>query len=407
MMTAAFSAGAAVPERLDRLRVLVIEDDPAVRFNLLSYLEDCGFEVFEADTGPAGLALARHTDLDLVLCDLRMPGMDGLQVIAALREELPALPLIVVSGTGVLGDVVEALRRGAWDFVVKPILDLAMLEHAIAAVLEKAQLVRENKRYQRELELANRSLSEHLEQYQTDAAAGRALQMQMMPPAERQIGGYKFGRLLLPSLSLSGDFVDYFMLDAERLGFYIADVSGHGVSSAFVTVLLKGLFERYRQLWDEAGDRTVLDPAAALTRLNRDLLQQPLDRKYLTCFYGVIDTVSNTLTYSNAGHFPQPILVEGEAARYLEEKGPPVGLFAQSRYENVNLALPDAHALLMVSDGVLEAMCDASLKLKCERLRHTVATVGVDAAALLQALGVDRTVSYPDDITALTVKREV
>ncbi len=400
-------AASGVAQTGIRSRVLVIEDEPAVRFNLVSYLEDCGFEVFEQDNGATALAFVRATDLDLVICDLRMPGMDGLQVIETVHAEIPTLPLIVVSGTGVLSDAVDALRRGAWDFVVKPILDMAMLEHAIAAVLEKANLLRENKRYQRELELANRTLSEHLEQYKADAAAGRALQMQMMPPEARSIGGYSFGRFLLPSLSLSGDFVDYFMLDADRLGFYIADVSGHGVSSAFVTVLLKSLFARYLQQWEEVRDRTAIEPAATLARLNRDLMQQRLDRKYLTCFYGVIDMNSNTLTYCNAGHFPQPILFDGTAARYLEEKGPPVGLFGQSRYENVCLELPDAHALLLVSDGMLDAMSRDTLAVKRARLLGAVERAGVDMTALLNELGVDAQASFPDDITVLTVRREV
>lgn len=386
-------------------RILIIEDDAAVRYNMESYLEDSGFEVLGEESGVRGIEVARVAHPDLILCDLRMPGLDGLDVLATLHAEKPELPLVVVSGTGVLSDAVEALRKGAWDFVVKPIQDLAILDHAIARTLEKARLLRENSRYQRELEQANRRLQEHLDQYQQDAAAGRTLQMQMMPPPERVLESYRFSRHLQPSLSLSGDFVDYFVIDAHHLGFYLADVSGHGVSSAFVTVLLKGFVERYLTLLQEDGDPSILDPARMLARLNRDFLNQRLD-KYLTIFYGVIDTHSHRLSYSNGGHFPQPVLFDGESARFLPERDPPVGLFAQPTYGRTCLDFQPRHALAILSDGVLEVMAEGSLRAKRARLLEVVSTSGLATRPLISALGLDPEETYPDDITLLTVQRE-
>jgi sigma-B regulation protein RsbU (phosphoserine phosphatase) len=165
-----------------RQRVLVIEDDPVARFNIVSYLEDSGFAVVEEGDGASGIQVARASRPDLVLCDLRMPGADGLDVLQTLHAEQPDLPVVVVSGTGVLGDAVEALRKGAWDFVTKPIQDMAVLEHAINGAIEKARLVRDNRRFQADLERANRQLREHLEQFEHDATAGRTIQQQLMPP---------------------------------------------------------------------------------------------------------------------------------------------------------------------------------------------------------------------------------
>ncbi len=392
----------------DRRCILVVEDDPALRFNLASYLLDSGFDVIEEDSGSRGIEIARSEPIDLVLCDLRIPGIDGLDVLQTLHAEIPELPVVVISGTGVLSDAVEALRKGAWDFLVKPILDMAMLDHAITGALEKARLIRENRRYQTELEQVNRSLRELLDRYEQDAAAGRSLQQQMLPPEERWLGAYRFTRELLPSLSLSGDFVDYFMLDADRFGFYIADVSGHGVSSAFVTVLVKSFMRRYLEQLEEDGDRTILDPAATLARLNRDLLGQHLD-KYLTMFYGVIDVMTNRLVCSNAGHFPYPVLFDGESARFIEEKGPPVGLFPKPAFSNRDIELPSAHALLLFSDGVFDAMPGATLEEKRERLLAAVnaCSAELEADRIIAALGLSRTGGYPDDITLLTVQREV
>jgi phosphoserine phosphatase RsbU/P len=394
----------AIVDRINRGRILVIEDDPLVRFNIVSYLEDSGFVVVEEQSGSHGLELSRTDPPDLVLCDLRMPGLDGLDVLQTLHAEQPDLPVVVVSGTGVLGDVIEALRKGAWDFVTKPIQDMAVLEHAIVAALDKAQLVRDNRRFQKELERANRLLRQHLDQFEQDAAAGRNMQLQLMPPVESVLGAYRFDRCLLPSLYLSGDFVDYFAIDRRHVGFYLADVSGHGVSSAFVTVLLKTCVHRNLELLKTERERIILDPARMLARLNAHLLEQKLD-KYLTMFYGVIDTVKNQLSYSNGGHFPGPVLFDGSVARFLDGRGPPVGLFPEAHFDRLELALPAAHLLALCSDGVLDALPGHNLTAKQTRLLQAVQRHGLTAQAVLDELGLSREEVYPDDIALLIVER--
>jgi serine phosphatase RsbU (regulator of sigma subunit) len=389
-----------------RPHILVIEDDPAVRFNIACYLEDSGYRVSQAQSGESGIEAVQRLAPDLVLCDLRMPGLDGIDVLERLHAAHPGLPLVVVSGTGVLGDAVEALRKGASDFVSKPIQDMAVLEHAVEAALEKARLQRENRRFQRELERANAQLRRHVEQLEQDAAAGRSLQQQLMPPADSVLGAYRFSRYLLPSLYLSGDFVDYFCIDQAHIGFYLADVSGHGVSSAFVTVLLKSLIDRQADRYEEERTGLILDPAALLAHLNEVILAQDLD-KYLTIFYGVIDTEHNRLSFCNGGHFPMPILSDGRHTRFLDHRGFPVGMLRDAAFENVSLALPENHLLALASDGVFDAMGAANLKAKQARLLSAVRQPGLDAAGLLAALDIRPDGAYPDDITLLIAQREV
>ncbi len=134
------------------VKILAIDDEPVIRDNIASYLEDSGFKVLQAGDGQEGLALFREQAPDLILLDLRMPGMDGLAFLETLQGEASDTPVIVVSGTGVLQDAIEALRAGAHDFVTKPIIDMAVLEHAIQNALERARLRQENNRYRQHLE---------------------------------------------------------------------------------------------------------------------------------------------------------------------------------------------------------------------------------------------------------------
>ncbi len=132
--------------------ILTIDDDQSVRESLANFLEDFGFEVLQAGDGEEGLEVFAAHRPDLVLVDLRMPRMDGLQVLARVRETAPEIPIMVVSGAGDIRDVVEALRRGAWDYLVKPIQDMNILLHSVQTCLDRARLLRQNREYQKSLE---------------------------------------------------------------------------------------------------------------------------------------------------------------------------------------------------------------------------------------------------------------
>jgi DNA-binding NtrC family response regulator len=133
-------------------KVLVIEDEQPVRDSFRNFLEDQLYTVFEASNGREGIELFDECQPDIALIDLRMPVMNGHQVLEKLSRKAPDTPLIIVSGTGHIGDTVEALHLGAWDYLLKPVTDLSMLEHAIRQALERTRLIRENREYQQHLE---------------------------------------------------------------------------------------------------------------------------------------------------------------------------------------------------------------------------------------------------------------
>ena len=95
--------------------ILTIDDEEVIRRSFQAYLEDSGFRVLQANNGRVGLDVFRKDTPDIILVDLRMPEVDGLEVLATVVREAPELPIIVVSGTGMIQDAIEALRLGAWD----------------------------------------------------------------------------------------------------------------------------------------------------------------------------------------------------------------------------------------------------------------------------------------------------
>lgn len=143
--------GSAMEQRKNPV-ILTIDDEENIRDSFRMFLEDFDYQVIEASNGREGLLAFDREKPDLVLCDLRMPEVDGLEVLEGIKQRSPDTPIIVISGTGVIGDAIEAIRRGAWNYLLKPIQDMSVLLHAISQAMERSRLIVENRTYQEHLE---------------------------------------------------------------------------------------------------------------------------------------------------------------------------------------------------------------------------------------------------------------
>lgn len=385
-------------------RVLVIDDEAIVRESIVAYLEDSGFDVIEAENGQEGIACFNTQLPDIVLCDLRMPSMDGLAVLKQINKTHPNTPFIVVSGAGVMADVVQALRLGASDYLIKPILDMEVLEHSILRNLKSMHLAEQNSVYREELEDKNRELESRLEELRLDQQAGREVQKRMLPDNQAQMAGIEFSYHIIPSLYLSGDFVDYFPVSSDKLMFYVADVSGHGASSAFITVLLKNLTNRLRRNLKRQSSDDLLTPHKVIERINKELVDAQLG-KHVSLFWGMIDLPSSRLSYSVAGQFPMPILSNENGVNYLQGRSQPAGLFSAAQYDTHDVILGQSFELVAVSDGILEVMPQESLTEKEECLLNWVRNGQLTVDKLESLLKIDMGNEIPDDITLLTLSR--
>lgn len=144
--------------------ILTIDDESYIRHSIKAYLEDFGFIVFEAENGKKGIEIFDSRKIDLILLDLRMPEMNGLEVLKIIKKKSPDTPLIVASGTGNISAVVEALHLGAWDYILKPIEDMNVLYHSVSKSLAESQLKKENKIYQERLEELVKERTRELEE---------------------------------------------------------------------------------------------------------------------------------------------------------------------------------------------------------------------------------------------------
>ena len=140
--------------------ILIVDDEKGVRDSLQKLLEFEAYRVIQAEDGPSALDLVRDELVDIVLLDVKMPGMDGLEVLSRLHEDHPQLPVVIISGHGTIQTAVEATRLGAFDFIEKPI-DADRILVVIRNGLAQRKLMRENVDLKKEARRATRLVGEH------------------------------------------------------------------------------------------------------------------------------------------------------------------------------------------------------------------------------------------------------
>lgn len=404
--------------------VMLIDDEPHTRNRLQTFLQQCGLEVSVFESSVTAIAHLSSHHPHIVITDLRLPELSGLDILRYVNELDAPIPVILMSGIGNVSDVAEALRLGAADYLIKPILDFDVVLHAICRALDLLALKQENEAYKKRLEVMNHELTQTVQLLERDQQAAKQVQRNLLPMTPVKYDGLTLSHCIFPSLYLSGDFIDYGHMYRKYAAYYLTDVSGHGASSAFVTVWLKQLVRRLfreRQLFKDPK-RFKAVPVELLAVVNRELMQSRFF-SHLTCVVGVIETATLEMTYVIAGHLPLPILItqEGDVA-FLTGKGKPVGLFEDATWEVNTVKLPKGFQLIIFSDGILETLpetdlvekelCLLSLIKSCvENSREnseidgkTAPIAQLSLETLAPALGLDRHEEAPDDIAMVLIQ---
>jgi len=125
-------------------KILVIDDERSIRNTLKDILEYEKYEVDLAEDGIKALEKVKTAEYDIILCDIKMPGMDGIEVLEKLGEFTPDTPVVMISGHGNIDTAVDSIKKGAFDYIEKP-LDLNRLLITIRNAMDKSSLVSETK----------------------------------------------------------------------------------------------------------------------------------------------------------------------------------------------------------------------------------------------------------------------
>ena len=332
------------------MKILIVDDMRSVCLHIMDLLEKWGHSPSFFTDSTKGLEEIRALkEPAVIILDWEMPGLSGIDICRTLKKEPPQVPfhIIVLTAKSSKSDLSEALEAGANDFIGKP-FDEHELKARLNAGIRILKLEEEQAERIKELRRSLKIIEE-------DNAAGRLVQERLLPEREKEIGGVFFEYLFMPSLYLSGDFLDFFSLDDKRVGFYYADVAGHGASSAFLTILLKSFISRLISDERQGYNDIIFKPAAVLDYLNRQFINLKL-KKHLTMFYGILDSSQKKLLFSTGGQYPLPILSADNTAGFLVGKGLPLGIVPQAVYRQEEKTFSGRFKILCFSDGVFELL---------------------------------------------------
>ncbi|MBM4430306.1 MAG: response regulator [Chloroflexi bacterium] len=317
--------------------ILIVDDNPANLRLLSQMLTEHGYTVRPVTDGQLALGAALVDPPDLILLDIRMPGMDGYQVCQRLKaaEQTRDIPIIFISALDATEDKVRAFSLGGVDYVTKPFHVeevLARLETHLALRRLQLQLLDANQKMARELALAGE------------------IQASFLPHPLPEIPGWQIAATLKPARETSGDFYDLIPLPNRRLGLVIADVSDKGVGAALYMALSRTVIRIY------AADYYA-EPEIALRAANIHILRDTQNDQFVTTFFGVLDPLTATLTYANAGH-PPPFLIqvqEGPGIQQLPRTGMPLGISREENWQRGLVHLAPGDGLILYTDGITEA----------------------------------------------------
>ncbi|GAB5451994.1 MAG: SpoIIE family protein phosphatase [Halioglobus sp.] len=385
--------------------VLIVDDQPARAEDMAEFLRGGGFEAHVVtDVTNTEYSIGPGSELDVILCELDLEGVSWEDARRTLREMDVQVPVIMFSELADVEHMMTALRLGAHDFFPRPVEDRNALVRSIERCVRHRQLRRELQDSRHRLEIANAELRGTVKMLEQDQQAGRQVQLRMLPATPLVLSDYVFSHTVIPSLYLSGDFTDYFTVGDHCVTFFMADVSGHGSSSAFATVLLKNLFARKRSALLRKDDHSILSPVAMLQQANLELMNLAVG-KFATMIVATLDMRQNTLRYSVAGHLPLPVLVSEEGAHYLQGEGSAVGMVEDARYEEHSVDLPPSFMLALFSDGILEILPPKNLIEKEQYFLDVFEQSADSPDELVTRLGLDHVETAPDDIAALFLNK--
>lgn len=376
---------------------LVVDDEPVTRLLVKRALEGLGCTpVLEASDGIAGQqVLQEHPEVALVLTDIMMPRMDGLELLRWGRQAVPGAMWIVLSGLDTFDSAVAAIRLGAFDFLPKS-PRTEEIGVSVRNALERRQLLAERERLHRELQRKVRELQTTSEVLRRDLERAEVIQRALLPRSPPPMEGYCIQAVYRPGQHVGGDLYDVVRLGERHLAFYLADATGHGVTSAMLSVLFK-----QRLVLVDAGSGLPLAPATVLDAVNRSICEaHAAPGLFLTAVFGLLDTSDASLTLASAGHPPVLHLRESGEMRLIRRTGPALGLTPDAQFRQERLQLAAGDRVFLYTDGLLPSGSDDDL----EQLRQVLASPRSSAQEVMARLnagaaeGADR-----DDVTLLLI----
>jgi phosphoserine phosphatase RsbU/P len=333
-------------------RILVVDDEPAM-LRTVSRILTPRYEVQGFSNGPQALESFRAAPFDLAIVDVRMPGMDGFELMREIKKLSPRTEVILVTGsvTDLDEKLIRSIEERAFYLITKP-FSRPVLTSLVSWSLEMQRL-------EEERDHLIRRLTEDLER-------ARRYQQALLPRGlPRSFGPLRVASAYLSCEAVGGDLFDVVPLPDDRLMLMVADVAGHGVAAALLTGMVKTSLGRSFQ---EGLD------LASTARAVQETLMPLGQQRVVTLFVGIADTRHRTLRYLNAGHPPALLWGGGRETRLLGATTPLLSYnIAMHPEPEASVPFQPGDRLGLYSDGLYEVLDPSGNEFGRDRLLRSMA----------------------------------
>jgi len=356
--------------------LMAAADSPDIK-RLVQSFSAFGFELTLVPDGETALSSSHVHKPDLIFLDVKLPGLSGFDTCLRLKEQenTKHIPVIFVTSPSDTVSSAKGFSVGAVDYVTKPfqieeviaritthlkIRNLqVLLEETIATLQEE---VAERTRAEEALQESMYMVQQANDRMKSDLAAAARVQQALLPDIVPALSSTTFAWAYRPCSELGGDSLNVFQLDADHVGLYVLDVSGHGVSASLLSVTLSRVLIPRRDASclfitsnGTPGAESLATPPEISTRLNHMFPMSEDGHQYFTLIYGILNIRDGIFRYTCAGHPPPLYLSPNQQMEQGEVGNVPIGLFEDSQYDEGTIQLQPGGRLYLYSDGLLEA----------------------------------------------------
>ncbi|EAQ31882.1 response regulator [Idiomarina baltica] len=277
---------------MSQKHVLLIEDDRVFQSVVEQFLIQQNYAVHCVEYGEQGVSWCQQNTPDIVLCDLMLPDINGLEVIERLLSLAPHLPVIVISASDDMGDIREAVRLGAWDYLVKPIDRLDTITQAIEHCLQRHRL---EETYVSDIW----ELDSHINQlYQDDHIVAR-LANDLLAKQPLNVGDYHIESQVAAGAE-ANIWIDYRPLTEGRVLIVMATAHSQTEQNLIPLLVLKTLIAPLIRQHLAGSDDTILDPRSLVQHINFELCHSRV-RTAFDGVFAVLDTEQHAFRWTQVG----------------------------------------------------------------------------------------------------------
>ena len=310
--------------------ILIVDDTPVNVELIQAVLSAEGFHTLTACDGPAARSICHTNRPDLILLDVMMPGESGFETCIQLKADpsTAAIPIIFLSALGDVDSKVIGMKVGGVDYIAKPVHRSEVLAR-----------IRVHLRIRAANDELLRGQRERLDQLR-DAQQAILVRPESCPDAH-------FAVYYRPLEEAGGDFYDVIPIGPNCFGYFVADISGHGASAAFLTSAVKALLRQYA-----SPEHT---PEDIMTSVDLAMRQMLGEEQYLTACYAYLNRYTHRLSVVSAGHPPLILVSQSGETQVVAIDGDPLGAFGSAVLAQRDLHVSRGDRLFLYSDGLIES----------------------------------------------------